>query len=428
MIFSKEAEMKIKSIHIENFRGLIDEHVEFNESMTVLAGGNGGGKSSLLEAVSIMLSWLPARTSSCVSTPLKIRPSDITYGKNFSRFEMTLTNHSKEIHLSLSKRRFSRNRKRDENNMSDAEKYASDMRVLLDSPEGVNIHIPVFVHYGTNRNFCGNASPLPTRDVERLSIYKKAFNAGTNFSKFADWIASEISSRQNEMSEVSRLPMRMANKRRDEINFKYSALAAIKRAVGNFGEVFKNLEVRDGRLFIPAKNIPVSHLSDGEKTVLALISDIAMRMAVANPRMRDPLESEAIILIDELDLHLHPDWQIAIAERLPRIFVNAQFIISSHSPSIMAFSKSLYKIRNDGGEQRLEKVDSSFGKAPADILSSVLNASREPVTAAKIAKMYSFIDQRNFGAAQKIIDELSLSIPDDPDVVRAEYLVRALSR
>ena len=159
----------------------------------------------------------------------------------------------------------------------------------------------------------------------------------------------------------------------------------------------------------------------------ALIADIAMRMAVANPMMNNPLESNAIVLIDELDLHLHPDWQTAIADRLPRIFVNAQFIISSHSPTIMAFSKNLYKIRNDGGEQRMEKVEGTFGRNPADVLSSVLNASREPITAGKIAKMYDFIDRQNYSAAQKIIDELNQLIPDDPDVVRAEYLVRALN-
>ncbi len=420
--------MKIKSIHIENFRGLLDERIEFNDSMTVLAGENGGGKSSLLEAVSIMLSWLPVEMSNCGCAPLKIRASDITYGKNFSRLEMVLkAPHSKDIRLVLSKK--AESRKNDNgDDMREAKKYASDMRVLLDSPNGANISIPIFVHYGTNRNFCGNASPIPSCDVERMSVYKKAFEAGVNFSKFAEWASSEILMRQEEMSAAALLPLRAANKKRDEINRKYSALAAVKRALSDFSGVFKGLESRNGKLFVTAKNIPAANLSDGEKTVVALIADIAMRMAVANPNMRNPLESEAVILVDELDLHLHPDWQVAVAERLPRIFVNAQFIISSHSPSIMAFSKSLYKIRGDGGNQRLEKVDSVFGRNPADLLSSVLNASREPVTAAKIAKMYSFIDKGNFSAAQKIIDELNLSIPDDPDVVRAEYLVRALNR
>jgi predicted ATP-dependent endonuclease of OLD family len=100
--------MKIKSIHIENFRGLVDEFVEFNDSMTVLAGGNGGGKSSLLEAVSIMLSWLPVELSNYTSSPLRIKTSDITFGKKYSRLTMTLSSRrSKDIRLVLSKRRHS---------------------------------------------------------------------------------------------------------------------------------------------------------------------------------------------------------------------------------------------------------------------------------------------------------------------------------
>ena len=77
-------------MHVENFRGLVDERIEFDESMTVLAGGNGGGKSSLLEAISIMLSWLPAGLPSAERTPMKIRTSDITVGKSYSRLSMIL--------------------------------------------------------------------------------------------------------------------------------------------------------------------------------------------------------------------------------------------------------------------------------------------------------------------------------------------------
>jgi hypothetical protein len=93
----------------------------------------------------------------------------------------------------------------------------------------------------------------------------------------------------------------------------------------------------------------------------------------------------------------------------------------------MALAKNLYRFRNDTDGGRLEKVDSAFGRNPADLLSSVLNASRESQTAKKISKMYEFIDNRNFSAAQNIIEELNKLIPDDPEVVRAEYLVRALS-
>lgn len=80
----------------------------------------------------------------------------------------------------------------------------------------------------------------------------------------------------------------------------------------------------------------------------------------------------------------------------------------------MSLAKSLYRIRGDGGESRLERIDSAFGRSPADLLSSVLNASRESTTAAKIAKMYEFIDEGKYAAARDIINELDKQIPGRP--------------
>ena len=141
--------------------------------------------------------------------------------------------------------------------------------------------------------------------------------------------------------------------------------------------------------------------------------------------MKNPLESNAIILIDEIDLHLHPDWQSSIAKKLPEIFPNAQFIISSHSPSVMSVAKNLYKI--DGKSNTFEKINNTYGRSPADILSQLLNVHREPVIAQKFRAMYEAIDKGNLQRAQKILDELNILLPEDPEVLRGEYLIRTLS-
>ena len=418
--------MRIKSLHIENFRGLVDERIEFDNAMTVLAGVNGGGKSSVLEAISIMLSWLPVGLTNGSTVPMPIRRSAVTRGRLYSKLSMVLSGCcSGDISLVLTKR-VGRSSPRDESDMSGAEKYASDMRVLLDSPDGANVEIPVFAYYGVNRNISGYPSPLPSQTTERTSVYAKAFDAGTDFKKFSRWMCEAISEREAAMADAARLPAKIANRRRSEIDARYSAVAAVKKALADFGGSFCVFSVKDGELFAVSKNVPAADLSAGEKTVAALIADIAMRMSVANPQKKNPLDTSAIVLIDELDLHLHPGWQAAVAERLPRIFTGTQFVISAHSPSIMALSKNLYRFRDSADSLRLEKIGNSFGRAPSDLLSSVLNASREPATAAKISRVYELIDERNFGAAQNLIDELNDAIPDDPEIVKAEYLVRAL--
>lgn len=96
----------------------------------------------------------------------------------------------------------------------------------------------------------------------------------------------------------------------------------VKNALAEISPEFGSFCVRDGKLFLSAKNVPAAFLSQGEKAVVALIADIALRMVVANPFKTNPLDTEAIILVDELDIHLHPSWQAAIAEKSKNISAN----------------------------------------------------------------------------------------------------------
>ena len=80
------------------------------------------------------------------------------------------------------------------------------------------------------------------------------------------------------------------------------------------------------------QQLDILQLSQGEKSLLALVGDIARRLAMMNPLLEDPLKGEGIILIDEIDLHLHPHWQRNIVRRLRETFPNCQFILTTHSP------------------------------------------------------------------------------------------------
>ena len=413
--------MVVESIHIENFKGLKDEFVEFDKSSTVLVGKNGGGKSTVLEAMATMLSWLPVGLCNYAVKGKKIMLRDITYGADFSRLTMTLRN-KKPMKLILYKERQQRG-KNTESDMVAADVFAQDMRVLLESDESVQI--PVLAYYGASRDTSGYTSPKPISTNDRTEVYKRAFQAGTNFDKLTQWFEQMVLWREQELEKASQMPLKKGNIRRAEIDEFFNPLKFVSKALGSFSEEFSTFAVRDGQMFLNSRNIPAINLSDGEKTIIALISDIAMRMIVANPKMKNPLECNAIILIDELDLHLHPDWQSSIAKKLPDIFKKAQFIISSHSPSVMSVAKNLYKI--DGKSNTFEKIDNAYGRSPADILTQLLNVHREPEIAKRFRAMYAAIDNGNYKTAQKIIDELNVLIPEDPEVLRGEYLVRALS-
>ena len=87
-------------------------------------------------------------------------------------------------------------------------------------------------------------------------------------------------------------------------------------------------------------------MSEGYKIVIATVADLAARMAEANPEMPNPLDARGIVLIDEVDLHLHPKWQRTILKDLNRVFPNVQFIVSTHSPIIVVGAADIAQVVN----------------------------------------------------------------------------------
>lgn len=412
--------MFVKNIKIENFKGLRNEFVEFDKSCTVLTGRNGGGKSSVLEAISIMLSWLPVKLCNYAVKGKKISDGEISYGANYAKLTMQIESKS-PLTLTLYKQRNS-NRNSHNSNMQGAFNFGRDMRVMIDGNAAVQI--PVLAYYGAMRDTSGYCAPQPISSTDRTQVYKNAFAARTDFVKLDKWFAQMAQRREFEMQQAAKLPLKKGNALRAKIDAFYNPLSFVSKALAGFAPEFGTFEVRNGQTFLKSRNIPSSGLSDGEKTVIALIADIAMRAIVANPEMKNPLLSEGVILIDEIDLHLHPDWQARIAQKLPEIFPRAQFIFSSHSPSVMSVSKNLYKINSE--TNAVERVENTYGRSPADILTQLLNAHREPEVAKKLRAMYAAIDNNDMQAAQRIVDELNVIIPEDPEVLRGEYLIRAL--
>lgn len=86
---------------------------------------------------------------------------------------------------------------------------------------------------------------------------------------------------------------------------------------------------------INGETLDLMQLSDGYKTLLGLVIDLSMRMGLANPHLKDPLSAEAVAMIDEVDLHLHPSWQQRVLADLLRTFSNTQFILTTHSPFVV---------------------------------------------------------------------------------------------
>lgn len=389
--------MRIKDIHIENYRGLQKVTLEeLSPNINLIVGINGAGKSSILDAVSLVLSWFIARVQTKGGRGKDIPLEDIANGSRSGCLVKLDLNNLGKWELFRSKA-YNKERK---SYLEDITKYAAQLRYELDLiPQ---FPLPLVVHYGVNRNVSntnaeGNRK-LP--DKAQLEVYKNALNGNVNFIDFFQWFRNE----EDYENEI----------RIEKKDFRDPALETIRKALEMALPEFSDLRVsRKKKALVVRKNgkeFQINQLSDGEKVYITLICDIARRLAIANPS-GNALHGEGIVLIDEIDLHLHPQWQLNVVSNLERTFPNIQFLMSSHSPIVASDTNGkVFGIKN--GDIITERT---YGKLSEDILSYVFGVSnaRSPYIQQLIKHSYELIETGDFEGFEENLKTLSKFIGAD---------------
>ena len=180
----------------------------------------------------------------------------------------------------------------------------------------------MIVYYGTDR-IVRVSQRGQIKSFRVTDSLRNSFDNVNYFRDFYDWFKTE------EDIELRENPA-----------YRNQKLDCVRTALGRMIMGYSNLriELSPSRMLMTnseGTNLQIDQLSGGYKAVLSVIADIAKRLSMANPDSVNPLEEEAVILIDELELHLHPKWQKEIVDDLKRTFPNCQFIISTHSPFII---------------------------------------------------------------------------------------------
>lgn len=329
----------LKQLSLRNFRlfGEKEQLLKFNsgKNVTVLVGNNGCGKSSILDAIAISISTF---TSNFPGQSIKqFKESDVhitedeDYGDYLQVESVFETSYNGDIDILRYRQG---NLKAPEGVLKNVNSYAELLMAKINKEE--NCVLPVVAYYGTGRGQI--KAPERKRDFKkaftRWDAYTGALDASANFRQFIEWF--------DLMEDEER---REKESRRDW-DYKSKPLESVRKALTTFvGDKFSNPRMMIHPLrFIMDESIGedkirqlrIEQLSDGYKIVTAMVADIASRMAEANPDMDDPLQSNGIVLIDEVDLHLHPKWQRTIIGSLTKTFPNIQFIVSTHSPIILS--------------------------------------------------------------------------------------------
>lgn len=478
--------MKISKLEIHNFRGIKSMSLDFSEHpTTILIGINGAGKSSVLNAISLLMSWIIARLRSETSNGRPISDNDITLGEDEAVIEITAKCEDTPVSWSLAKTKVGR-KKQSSSNLVGIKAIVDSIQSRLQNPK---MHsIPVIVYYPVHRAVVD--IPLRIRNKhkfdEQLVAYEEALTSAANFRVFFEWyraqedlenevqsfsvdeynrqmqqFSSQTQSYQQAFAQIEKdlqsaldephkkelferiIPRlsREVEKHIEEIRmlkniadrYNNKSLMSVRAAIYKFLDGFTDLRVyrKPLRMVVQKadQQLEISQLSDGEKCLLALVGDLARRLAIANPESDDPLSGQGIVLIDEVDLHLHPGWQRMMVRRLQDTFPNCQFILTTHSPQVLGETEDarVYNLKSVDGFVVAETVGkNTFGRDCNSIIEDVMDGTeRSTEIKGQLHEYFSLIDNGCLEEAHNIRKELERRIgSDEPEFARADVLIR----
>lgn len=417
--------MKIDALKLSCFRGAVDLPLTLDKRLNVFVGVNGAGKSTVLDALALALSWAANRIRHLGSSGRPIDEAEITNGKSTAAIELTCQTESGLVDWKLSKSRAG-HAAEDKSSFHQLSEYARLVQSKI-GETSEQFNIPLFAYYPVNRAVLD--IPLRIREKHRftlLTAYDDALTAGANFRTFFEWFREREDLENENRKYVGDLI------KPDGFSFPDLQLEAVRRALSSFLPEFKNLTVRRNPLRMEVEKqgqrLSVNQLSDGEKCMIALIGDLARRLSIANPTLDNPLSGLGIVMIDEIDLHLHPKWQRLVVPKLLEVFPNCQFIVSTHSPHVITHvhPDSLYLLEQTPQGIRAERPRESFGKNVDRVLEDLmgLDTTRPDDVEKDLQSLFLAIDEGALQVARGKIDSLRKSIGEDPDLVRADVLIR----
>lgn len=333
--------MRIRELHLSHFRSFnngIDEPkvIEFSNSVTIIAGINGHGKTSILDAIAILVSRLLPLISPARSGYKNIVKSDVHYEATTASLKGKF--HCAGIPIDFEMSYDWAEEQREATSLT--RPLRDTVRRAYGDPTREDDQAPLVVYYTTDRAGYRFPKSLPRVAANAQSM---AYN-GALFNRTVDY--KDFIARYRVLSAHAEEELRES--RRENTNeienvvggtFGQNVIDAINQTLSSFLEGFSNLrvDVSPVRLVIDkdGATLDIRQLSDGERSFIAMICDLGRRLALANPDLDNPLLGAGVVLIDEVELHLHPKWQLDVVEKLRNTFPNIQFIITTHSPFII---------------------------------------------------------------------------------------------
>ena len=443
--------MQIKMLRLRNLGPFRDLEVglapaaELKSNVTVFVGDNGAGKTILLKSLAASLSWFVARLRSGKGSGNPILEDEILSGESSGAVEIKVSDShgngpgsgDASFHCWMLAKTRSGKKAEFRSRIEGASALAEIHREALSRSDECSL--PLIAFYPAERVVLDVPFRLRGKHTfSQLDGYDQSLNSGVDFRRFFEWfrnredaenesgISREALAKASELvgegSDVWRELERLHASSRDR------QLTAVRAAINCFMPGFSNLRVRRSPLRMSVdkdgETFNVLQLSQGERSLMALVGDIARRLAMMNPGLQNPLHGDGIVLIDEVDLHLHPTWQRGVIGRLTETFPNCQFALSTHSPLIISDFKEMliYSLRD--GEAAASS--SQYGSDANSVLAELMNTPiRDPKIENLLNDLLDLIQDKELPKARGLLADLEKEVPgDNLELVKARMLLR----
>jgi energy-coupling factor transporter ATP-binding protein EcfA2 len=396
--------MRLTSLTLTNFRGFAALTLDLDRPLTVLAGINGAGKSSLLDAASMVLGTAAVELLAHPLVIPALSPRDVRRGSHDCAISAALAFGAQRARVTI--------KATIEGTLTLVDGRGPELRAL----SGLAAEpASCLALYNTTAR---TASPdLRTRwkdgtsdATAPLDALKGALATGAlGFDDLFRWFRD-----REDYENAEKV-------RRASLAWTDPQLDAVRAAVTALLPGFSKLRVDRSKLRMVVEKrgeeFSLEELSDGERTLLAVVADLARRLAIANPGLTDALQGEAVVLIDEIELHLHPSWQRAVLGALTQTFPRCQFIVTTHSPQVLS------EVANDA--VALVKDFACYhpaapteGRDSNAILWEVLGVTARPaVVAVELDAISDLLDSRRYNEARTRLDRIAEKLTErDPEV------------
>jgi predicted ATP-binding protein involved in virulence len=433
--------MLLESIHLTNYRGHRDLTVQFDPHFNVLVGVNGSGKTSLLSAICDAMAaytlhlpipvgpYSPLQGMSVVRMEVQETAGRLRFEPQFPvRIRATGVAFSTRCQWSIAKSSAEGNPQFEGPSPGDAWQVRQRNSLASMGTDSGTV-LPVVAFYRATRQWSQSAPSAiaaATKRESKLHGYSYWADAALDFAEFQGWAITKCFERLESSSEEQ---LRFDQIHDDE-------LALVNEAIGSAVDGAKGLryDFKQKSLLIEWQNLAngrireptqFENLSDGQRSIIGLVGDIARRMCLLNPLLGRKVvtDSPGVVLIDELDLHLHPQWQRLLTIGLKKAFPALQFIVASHSPQVLGELKpeEIIVLNKNGASH----PEISFGLDSSLVLEGIMESGRRNSDVSRrLSDLFTRLESNDLEGARKILAILAIEAPGVPELDGANALLR----